>query len=108
MRRRVSLIVAMTLLASLLGTGVASANHGDSYQGTESGRCVAVPEMAGGNGGRGTALDTGNAAFQSEGSTCDEGDGVQPPYGDNNPFPECTDVPGLSQNANFEDDCGGP
>ena len=47
MRRRVSLIMAMTLLASLLGTGVASASHGDAVLNTESGRCVAVPEMAG-------------------------------------------------------------
>lgn len=73
MRRRGSLIVALTLLASLLWTEVASADHGDTYQNTKSGRCVAVPEVAGSQGGHGTAQDTDNVPLQSDGSSCEGG-----------------------------------
>lgn len=98
---RLALALAALVPLTLVSV-IASADHGDAFLNEKSGRCIAVPEPGG--EGRNRAADTGNAPFSQEGSTCDEENGTQPPYGDDNPFPECSTIPGLI--GAFPDDCG--
>jgi hypothetical protein len=115
MKKRLMMALAMGALMAVSLPGVASADHGDAYKNDKSGRCIAVPEMAGSRGGRGNAEDSpGRVPFrhgednQGPGSTCDGGDdGTQPPYGEENPFPKCSEIPGLRDHAEkWAGDCG--
>ena len=108
MKKRLMMALAMGALMAVSLPGVASADHGDAYKNDKSGRCIAVPEMAGSRGGRGNAIDKGNAPFTQVGDHCDGGDdGTQPPYGEENPFPKCSDIPGLHhwESARDADSC---
>ncbi len=95
----------MLLVASLIIPGVVSADHGDAFTNTASGRCVAVPETAGDANGRGLInAPIAPAGAGADFSTCDGGeDGVSPPYGTDNPFPPCDTIPGLANH--FDPQC---